>query len=97
MNTIDDKRIIGARMLSELYTQIDAAYAIHDNMRGHTGGAISMGYGLIHGKSSKQKINTKSFTELELVLAAEYIPYNLWLLMFLKVYRMTLFIRAIRV
>ena len=53
-------------------------------MRGHTGGAISMGYGIIHGKSSKQKINTKSSTESELVGMAEYIPYNLWLLMFLE-------------
>ena len=42
-----------------------------------------MGYGIIHGKSSKQKINTKSSTESELVGVSEYIPYNLWLTMFL--------------
>ena len=31
-----------------------------------------------------QKLNTKSSTEAKLVGMAEYIPYNLWLLMFLE-------------
>ena len=39
-NTIKDKRIIGAKTLSDLYTWIDAEYAVHNNMRGHTGSAI---------------------------------------------------------
>ena len=83
-STINDKRIIGANSLRDIYTWIDASYAIHPNMRGHTGGAISMGYGVIHTRAGKQKINTKSSTESELVGMAEYIPYNLWLLMFLE-------------
>ena len=51
--TINKKRIIGARSLKDLFTWIDAAYAVHANMRGHTGGAMSMGYGVLHEKSSK--------------------------------------------
>ena len=43
-----------------------------------------MRYGILHGKSSKQKINVKSSTEGKLVGVAEYIPYNLWLLLFLE-------------
>ena len=43
-----------------------------------------MEYVVLHGKSSKQKINTKSSTESEVVGMSEYIPYNIWLLMFLK-------------
>ena len=61
-NTIKYKRIIGAKTLYDLYMYIDAAYAVQNNMRGHTGGAISMRYEIIHGKSSKQKINMKSST-----------------------------------
>ena len=57
-----------------VFTCNDALYAVHDNMRSHTGGAISMGYGIIHGKSSKQKLNVKSSTEAELVGMSEYIP-----------------------
>ena len=83
MNTIEDKRIIGASSLTDLFTWIDAAYAVHTNMRGQTGGAISMGYGILHGKSSKQKINVKSSTESELVGVSEYLPYNIWLMMFM--------------
>ena len=82
-NTLHEKRVIGARNLQELFTWIDSAYAVHMNMRGHTGGAISMGYGMLHGKSSKQKINTKSSTKAELVGTSEYMPYNIWIIMFL--------------
>ena len=66
-NTIKYKIIIGAKTLSGLYTWIDTVYAVHNNMRGHTGGAISMGYGIIHIKHPKQKLNLKSSTESELV------------------------------
>ena len=81
--TLKKKRIIGATSLKDLFTWIDASYTVHPNMRGHTGGAMSMGYGVIHAKSSKQKINVKSSTESEVVGVSEYIPYNLWLVMFL--------------
>ena len=83
-NTIDEPRIIGASSLSELYTWIDAAYAVHDNMRSHTGGAMSLGYGVIHCRSSKQKLNTKSSTEAELVGSSNYMPYNIWNVIFLR-------------
>ena len=82
-NTINDKRIIGAKIFTDLYTWIDAAYSVHNNMRGHTGGAISMSYGIMHGKSSKQTINVNSSTEYELVGMGEYVPYNIWFIMFM--------------
>ena len=62
---------------------IDAAYDVHNNMRGHTGGAISIGYGIMHGKASKQKINVKISTESELVGMGEYVSYNIWFIMFM--------------
>ena len=61
-NKIKDKRIIGEKKLSDLYTWIDAVYDVHSNMRGHTWGAISMGYEIIYGKYLKQKINVKKYT-----------------------------------
>ena len=82
-NTITDKRIIGTKILTDLYTWIDADYAVHNNMRGHTGGAIYMGYGIMHGKASKQKINVKSSTESELVGMGKYVPYNICFIMFM--------------
>ena len=84
-STLSLVRIIGASSLRDLHTFVDAAYAVHPDMKSHTGGGISMGYGMLHCKSSKQKLNTKSSTEAELVGVGEYLPYNIWLVNFLKV------------
>ena len=52
-STIDVIRTIGCTDLTQLHTWIDAAFAIHPNMRSHTGGVMSLGHGVIHAKSSK--------------------------------------------
>ena len=83
-DTLEDVRIIGADNLDKLYMLVDASYAIHPNMRSHTGGAMSFRTGILHGKSSKQKVNTKSSTESELVAVSDYLPYHIWMIIFLK-------------
>ena len=55
---------------------VDASHAVHDNMRGVTGGCMSMGVGMFHVRSSKQRVNTKSSTETELVGVSKYLPFN---------------------
>ena len=60
------------------------AYTVTSDMRSQTGGAISLGLGVLHCKSSKQKLNVKSSTEAELIGASNYVPYNIWILMFLS-------------
>lgn len=47
---------------------IDMSFAVHADMRSHTGGMMTMGKGCIYGNSSKQRLNTKSSTEAELLL-----------------------------
>jgi len=61
----------------KLETWIDASHAVHEDMKGVTGGCMSMGWGVLHAKSSKQKINTKSTCESELVGVSEYIPFKI--------------------
>ena len=63
---------------------IDAAYAVTANVISQIGGVISLGLGMLHCKSSRQKLNVKSSTKAELVGASNYVPYNIWLLMFLS-------------
>ena len=82
--TLNDTRIIGASDLTQIFTWIDAAYAVNPDMRSQTGGTMSLGLGVLHAKCSKQKLNVKSSTEAELVGTSEYLPYNLWLLLFLS-------------
>ena len=83
-NTIKDKRIIGAKNISDLYTWIDEVYDLHNSMRGHIGGTISMGYGIIHVKASKKNMNVRSSTESELVGMGKYVPYNIWFMVFMS-------------
>ena len=52
-------------------------------MKSQTGGAMSMGIGVVHAKCGKQKLTVKSSTESELVGVSEYIPYFIWLLYFM--------------
>jgi hypothetical protein len=57
---------------------------VHRDMKSHTGGAMSLGRGAVMCKSSKQKLNTKSSTEAELVGASDYLPNTIWAKMFLE-------------
>ena len=57
---------------------------MHEDMRSHTGGRVSFGRGILMGRSTKQKLNTTSSTESELVGAAEYLPNVVWLMNFLE-------------
>ena len=45
---------------------------------------MSLGRKAIHCRSAKQKLNTKSSTEAELVGVSDYLPYNLWARIFLQ-------------
>ena len=46
---------------------IDASFAVHPDMRSHTGITMSLGKGSPFSSSLRQKLNTKSSTEAELV------------------------------
>ena len=82
-DTIDMPRVIGANGLDLMETYVDASYAVHPDMRGHTGGVLTLGRGIVQGKTTKQKLNTKSLTESELVGASDYIPWTVWAKRFL--------------
>ena len=74
--TMDMPRVIGANGMEVMETYVDASYAVHHDMRGHTGGVLTLGRGIVQDKASKQKLNTKSSTESELVGASDYIPWT---------------------
>lgn len=63
---------------------VDAAFAVHADYKSQTGGAMSLGAGMIYSASTRQKINTKSSTEAELVAADDIMPQILWTRYFLE-------------
>ena len=56
----------------------DAAFAVHSDMKSHTVGAMTLGKGMIQCISQKQKLNTLSSTEAELVGANDVLSHLLW-------------------
>ena len=57
--TIDYKRIIGSESFTYLYNWIETKLTAHSGMIIHTGGAISMGHGVLQEKYSVKRLNTK--------------------------------------
>jgi hypothetical protein len=64
---------------------IDASYAVHPNMSGHSGGGLSLGQGFTIVSSTKQKLNTRSSTDTELVGVDNFMPEICWIRYFTKV------------
>ena len=63
---------------------IDASYAVHDDMKGHTGAALSLGKGGIYSGSWKQRLVARSSTESELIGLYDVLPQVLWTKQFLE-------------
>jgi hypothetical protein len=83
-DTIHLRLRIGANSLNQFTTWVDASFAVHPDMRSHTGGINSFGRGGLLCKSKKQNINTKSSTEAELIGASDYLPHTLYVKMFME-------------
>jgi hypothetical protein len=70
--------ILRADSLSIIKWWVVASYATHGDCRGHTGAMMSLGRGSIIGMSKKQKSNTKSSSECELVGVDDASTQMLW-------------------
>ena len=70
--------------LSNIKWWIDASFAVHKDMKSHTGAVTSLGKGAIYAMSNKQQINTQSSTEAELVGVNDAIGMALWIRQFME-------------
>jgi hypothetical protein len=66
----------GADLKVEAY--VDASHAIHQDYRSQTGCVITLGRGPIFTKATRQKLNTKSSTESELVGLSDSASQVIW-------------------
>jgi hypothetical protein len=80
--TISIPLVLGWDGSGQLKWSVDASFAIHKDMRSHTGAILSLGQGALLSMSMKQKINTKSSTEAELVGVDDAMNFVEWIQLF---------------
>ena len=66
LHTIEDVLTLEANNENNSHWHTDASFAVHPDMRSHTGDEFTLGKGCISGSSTKQKVNARSTTESEL-------------------------------
>ena len=82
--TRNDKLILSADDLHVIKWYVDSSFAVHPDFKSHTGGAFTYGRGTPLTMSRKQKLNTRSSTEAELVGADDMSVMILWTKLFME-------------
>jgi hypothetical protein len=82
--TRDDKLILSADKLNVVKWYVDTSFAVHPDFKSHTGGVLTLGRGALTSLSKKQKLNTQSSTEAELVGADDASTLILWTKLFME-------------
>jgi len=67
-----------------IHAYIDASFAVHNDMKSHTGSVITLGLGAIYIQSTKQKLMSKSSTEAELIALSDALGQVIWTRNFLE-------------
>jgi hypothetical protein len=80
----DDVLTLDADSSGAIIWYLDASFAVHPDFRIHAGATMSLGNGCIQSVSTKQKVNTRSSTEAELVSTDDIIAKVLWTKLFLE-------------
>ena len=78
------KLVLSADDLQVIKWYVDAAFAVHPDFKSHTGGTMSYGKGTVMSMSRKQKLNTRSSTEAELVGVDDMATMILWTKLFME-------------
>ena len=82
--TRDDVLTLSADDLHVIKWYVDASFAVHADFKSHTGAIMSYGNGAAMTMSRKQKLNTRSSTEAELVGVDDAVNMILWTKLFLS-------------
>jgi hypothetical protein len=69
---------VSAENLHTIKWSVDVAFAVHPDFKSHTGAVMTFDQGAIQTQSRKQKLNTRSSTEAELVGGDDAITMILW-------------------
>ena len=74
--TKEDVLTLGINSANIVKWYADAAFAVHPDMKSHTGMNMTWGTGSIRSSSRKQKLNSKSSTEAKLIAVDDAVSSN---------------------
>jgi hypothetical protein len=82
--TQEDVLTLQADDTKTIIWHLDAAFAVHQDFKSHTGATMTLGKGAIQATSTKQKVNSRSSTEAKLVAMDDVVAKVLWTKLFLE-------------
>ena len=82
--TKNEKLILEADDTQTITWYIDAAFGVHEDMRSHTGACMTLGKGMICTFLNKQKVNSRSSTEAELIAVDDKVSKVMWTKRFIE-------------
>ena len=68
----------------QLMWYVDTSFGTHNDLKSHTGSIFTHGKGALWNESTKQKVNTRSSTEAELVSIDDQISKIIWMKIFIE-------------
>jgi hypothetical protein len=83
-DTRHDPHILKADGTGVICWWVDASFAVHPDLKSHTGATMSLGKGCAYVVSQQQWLNTTSSTEAELVGVSDVMGLVLWTWCFLE-------------
>ena len=82
--TLKDPLILRVDDIRIIRWWVDASFAVHPNFRSHTGAVMSFGRGAPITLLMKQKLNSRSITDAELIAVDDTMSILLWSKLFLE-------------
>jgi hypothetical protein len=82
--TKEDKPTFELNRMNIIEWYLDASFAVHPDMKSHTGAVMTLGKGAIQTISTKQKVNSRSSTEAELLSIDDVMAKTIWTKSFLE-------------
>jgi hypothetical protein len=82
--TINDQLAIEANDYGNITWYVDASFGVHKDMRSHTGAVMMLGKGSIQSISTKQKVNSRSSTDAELISMDDVLSKIQWTKLFMQ-------------
>jgi hypothetical protein len=86
--TKQDALTLEANICGKIAWHLYAAFGVRNDYKSHTGAIMRLGKGCFQSISTKQKVNLRSSTEVELILMDDTLSKVMWMKLFLQRARM---------